>query len=91
VPGLLLVLLPFAEAVLSFERGMLVKAHRTTPISVAVGVQLVVTTAAFVLLVLVLKVVGALAVGPALTAGYAAGIAVLLSVRSAVAPKKKPG
>ncbi len=59
VPGMLLVLLPFIEAVLSYQRGVLVKAHRTTPISVAVAVQLGVTTLVFVLMVLVLKTVGA--------------------------------
>ncbi len=88
VPGALLVLLPFSEAVLSYERGILVKAHRTTPISVAVAVQLAVTTASFVLMVLVLRIVGAISVGPSLTAGYAAGLAVLMSgQRSAL---KKP-
>jgi hypothetical protein len=79
LPGALLVLLPLSEAVLSYERGILVKAHRTTPISAAVGVQLAVTTAAFVLMVLVLRIVGAVTVGPSLTAGYAAGLAVLVS------------
>ena len=59
LPGALLVLLPFLEAVLSYERGVLVKSHRTAPISVAVGVQLAVTTAAFAVMVLVLKTVGA--------------------------------
>jgi hypothetical protein len=80
LPGMLLVILPFVESVLSYQRGVLVKAHRTTPISVAVGAQLAVTTAAFVLLVLVLKIVGAVTIGPALTAGYIAGVAVLLLV-----------
>ena len=37
LPGALLVLLPFLEAVLSYERGILVRSHRTAPISVAVG------------------------------------------------------
>jgi progressive ankylosis protein len=78
LPGALLVFLPFAEAGQSYERGLLVKSHRTGPIGAAVGVQLGVTTAVFVLLVLVLRVVGAVSVGPALTAGYAAGLAVLV-------------
>ncbi|MGZ5424302.1 MAG: hypothetical protein ACXWH4_07095 [Candidatus Aminicenantales bacterium] len=78
LPGALLVLLPFLEAVLSYERGVLVRAHRTAPISVAVGVQLAVTTAVFVLMVLVLKTVGADSVGPALTLGYATGVAILV-------------
>jgi hypothetical protein len=81
LPGALLVLLPFAEAALSYERGLLVRSHRTTPISVAVGVQLAVTTAVFALMVLGLKTVGALSVGPSLTAGYAAGVAVLVMGR----------
>jgi hypothetical protein len=81
LPGALLVLLPFTESVLSYERGVLVRSHRTTPIGVAVGVQLAVTTAVFALLVLVLRTVGAVAVGPALTAGYAAGLAVLWAGR----------
>jgi progressive ankylosis protein len=78
LPGALLVLLPFVEAGLSYERGILVKSHRTAPIGVAVAVQLAVTTAVYVLLVLVLRVAGAVSVGPALTAGYVAGLAVLL-------------
>jgi hypothetical protein len=81
LPGALLVLLPFLEAVLSYERGILVKSHRTAPISVAVGVQLAVTTAVFVLMVLMLKTVGADSVGPALTAGYAVGVAILVMGR----------
>jgi len=80
LPGALLVLIPFIEAILSYQRGVLVKSHRTGPISVAVGVQLGVTTAVFAVMVLVLKIVGAVTVGPALTAGYAAGVAVLLVV-----------
>ena len=78
LPGALLVLLPFLESVLSYERGVLVRSHRTTPISVAVAVQLTVTCAIFALMLLALKTVGAVAVGPALTAGYAAGVAVLV-------------
>jgi len=81
LPGALLVLLPFTEAVLSYERGILVKAHRTAPIGAAVAVQLGVTTAVFALLVLVLRTIGAVSIGPALTAGYAAGLAVLLLTR----------
>jgi hypothetical protein len=84
LPGALLAALPFFESRLSFERGLLVKAHRTTPISTAVGVQLAVTTAVFALMVLILKIRGALTVGPALTAGYAAGVAILASVRRTV-------
>jgi progressive ankylosis protein len=81
LPGALLVLLPLTEAVLSYERGVLVKSHRTAPISVAVGVQLAVTVAVFSLMVLVLRTVGAVSVGPALTAGYIAGVAVLITGR----------
>jgi len=81
LPGGLLVLLPFLEAVLAYERGVLVRAHRTPPISIAVAVQLAVTTAAFAVLVPGLGVVGAAAAGPALTAGYAAGTAVLMLSR----------
>ena len=81
LPGALLVLLPFAEAVLSYERGVLVKAHRTAPIGAAVAVQLGVTIAVFALFVLVLRAIGAVSIGPALTAGYAAGMAALLLKR----------
>jgi hypothetical protein len=86
VPGMLLVLLPFIEAVLSYQRGVLVKAHRTTPISVAVSVQLGVTTLVFAIMVLVLKTAGALSIGPALTAGYAAGVAVLAARSGIIHP-----
>ncbi len=81
LPGALLILLPFLEAALAFERGVLVRSHRTAPISVAVGVQLGVTTAAFAVMVLMLKTVGAVSVGPALTAGYVAGVLVLVFTR----------
>ncbi len=83
LPGGLLVLLPFLESVLAYERGVLVKSHRTTPISVAVAVQLAVTAAVFALMVVGLRTVGAVAVGPALTAGYVAGAAVLVLTRGA--------
>jgi hypothetical protein len=81
LPGVLLVLLPFLESVLSYQRGVFVKAHRTAPISVAVAVQLAVTTAVFTLMVLGLKTVGAVSIGPALTAGYLSGAAVLVFTR----------
>jgi hypothetical protein len=96
LPGAFLVVLPFLEAVLSYERGILVKSHRTNPISVAVGVQLAVTTAAFGLMVLVLKTVGALSVGPALTAGYASGVVILVigrrrtPLKAAASPTSSP-
>ena len=80
-PGALLIALPFLESVLSFERGILVKSHRTAPISAAVGVQLAVTIAVFSLMILVLKVNGAISVGPALTAGYAVGAGLLVAIR----------
>jgi hypothetical protein len=90
LPGALLVLLPFLEAVLSYERGILVRSHRTAPISVAVGIQLAVTTGAFVLMVLVLKTVGAVSIGPALTLGYATGVAILVMGRRGTPAKAVP-
>lgn len=81
LPGALLVLLPFLESALSFERAILVRSHRTTPISVAVAVQLGVTAAVFTLLVFLLKTVGAVAIGPALTLGYVCGLGVLILSR----------
>ncbi|MCX6572007.1 MAG: hypothetical protein NT006_11435, partial [Candidatus Aminicenantes bacterium] len=78
LPGVLLVLLPFLESVLSYQRGVFVKAHRTAPISIAIAAQLAVTTAVFTLMVLGFRTVGAVAVGPALTAGYIAGAGVLV-------------
>jgi hypothetical protein len=81
LPGALLILLPFLEAALAFERGVLVRTHRTAPISMAVGVQLGVTTAVFAVMVLMLKTVGAVSVGPALTTGYIAGVLVLVFTR----------
>jgi hypothetical protein len=86
LPGCLLVLLPFLESVLAYQRGVFVKAHRTAPISAAVAVQLAVTTAVFALMVLGMKAVGAVAIGPALTAGYVAGTAVLVFSLRAAAP-----
>jgi hypothetical protein len=83
LPGVLLVLLPFLESVLSYQRAVFVKAHRTAPIGIAVAVQLAVTAAVFTLMVLVLKTVGAVAIGPALTAGYLTGAAVLVLTHGA--------
>jgi hypothetical protein len=81
LPGGLLVLLPFLESVLAYERGILVKSHRTAPISVAIAAQLAVTIAAFAVMILGFRTVGAVAVGPALTAGYVAGVGVLVLTR----------
>ena len=81
LPGVLLVFLPFLESVLSYQRGVFVKAHRTAPISIAVAAQLAVTAAVFTLMVLGFRTVGAVAVGPALTAGYIAGAGVLVFTR----------
>jgi hypothetical protein len=81
LPGCLLVLLPFLEAILSFQRGVLVRSRRTAPLGVAVAVQLAATTAVFALTVLVLRMAGAAAVGIALTAGYAVGNAMLYVLR----------
>ncbi|MCJ7488446.1 MAG: hypothetical protein MUQ25_20085 [Candidatus Aminicenantes bacterium] len=83
LPGGLLVLLPFLESILSYERGIFVKAHRTAPIGLAVAVQLALTAAVFTLMVMGLKTIGAVAIGPALTAGYAAGTVVLVLMRRA--------
>jgi hypothetical protein len=90
LPGVLLVLLPFLEAVLSYQRGVFVKAHRTAPISVAVAAQLAVTAAVFALMVMGLKTVGAVAIGPALTAGYLTGAAVLVLTPNAGTPPGRP-
>jgi len=76
-PGILLVPLPLLEAILAFQRGVLVRTDRTAPISVAVAGQLAATMAAFALGVLGLGLAGAIVVGPALTLGYLAGNAVL--------------
>ena len=81
LPGALLVALPILESFLSFERGVLVKAHRTAPIGVGVGVQLAVTIAVFAFMITGLRITGAISVGPAITAGYAAGVVLLVSVR----------
>ncbi len=51
-------------------------------VRLAVGVQLAVTTAVFTLMVLGLKTVGALSIGPSLTVGYVAGVAVLAKIRA---------
>jgi hypothetical protein len=60
---------------------MLVKSHRTAPISVAVAIQLAVTAAVYALLVLAFNLVGAVTIGPALSLGYLAGAVVLILTR----------
>jgi len=77
LPGILLVMLPLLEAILSFQRGVMVRTHRTAPISVAVAAQLAATTAAFALGVHGLGLAGAIVIGPALTLGYLASTIVL--------------
>ena len=91
LPGVLLVLLPFIESVLSYQRGVFVKARRTAPIGIAVAVQLAVTAAVFTLMVMGLKTVGAVSVGPALTAGYLSGAAVLVLTRGGSSRQGWPG
>jgi O-antigen/teichoic acid export membrane protein len=90
-PGAFLVLLPVLETYLSYQRGLLVKAGRTRPISLAVAAQLTLTTAVFLLLISGLKTVGALAVGLALTAGYVAGNVVLYLLRGKRGGLRLPG
>ncbi len=90
-PGAFLVLLPLLETYLSYQRGLLVKAHRTRPISWAVAAQLSVTTAVFLLFISGLKTVGAMAVGPALTAGYLSGNIVLYLLRGKRGSLRLPG
>ncbi|MEN6312419.1 MAG: hypothetical protein ABFD80_12880, partial [Acidobacteriota bacterium] len=81
VPGILLVFLPLLETAQSYQRAILVRAHRTRPISAAVAVHLAVTTALFALCIFVLRMPGAPTIGIALTAGYAAGNVVLAALR----------
>jgi hypothetical protein len=87
-PGGLLVFLPLLETGLAYYRGVLVKAHRTAPIGLSVAVQLAVTSAVFSFVIFGTRMSGALSVGIALTAGYAAGNAVLFFVsrKPAAAP-----
>ena len=57
LPGRLARPPPLPKAVLSYQRGVFVQAHRTAPISVAVAVQLAVTSLVFALMVMSLKTV----------------------------------
>ncbi|MDD8026433.1 MAG: hypothetical protein PHI34_07955 [Acidobacteriota bacterium] len=84
LPGCLLVLVPLLEAVLSYQRGVMVKTRRTGPVGIAVGAQLGATIAAFAAGLAFVPVPGVLLVGPALTLGYFAGNAALLFLRRLV-------
>jgi len=77
LPARLLILLPFLEAVLGYQRGALVRAHDTNPVAAAVVAQIVVIVAAFWLTVVPLGMIGAVAAGLAQTAGYLTGNATL--------------
>lgn len=81
VPGILLVCLPLLEAFQSYQRALLVREHRTRPISAAVAVHLAVTTVLFTLCIFVLRWPGAATIGLALSSGYAAGNVVLAAFR----------
>jgi len=73
LPGRLLVILPFLEAVLGYQRGALVRSHDTNPIAAAVVAQIIVIVAVFGLTVGPLGMIGAVAAGIAQTAGYLTG------------------
>jgi hypothetical protein len=90
LPGSLLVLLPFLESVLSYQRGVLVKTGRTGPIGTAVGAQLAATTAAFAAGLALWRGPGVLVVGPALSLGYVAGNAFLYLLRGKRWPIRTP-
>lgn len=81
VPGMLLMFLPFFEALQSYQRALLVTSNRTGPVGTAVAVLLTVTTAVFSLCIFVLRMPGAATIGPALTSGYAAGNVALAVMR----------
>jgi len=91
LPGGLLVLLPFLEAFLSYQRGVLVKTGLTNPVGIAVGAQLAATVAVFAFGLAALRGPGALIVGPALTLGYIAGNALLYLLRGKRWPVRTPG
>jgi progressive ankylosis protein len=72
-PGRLLILLPLLEAVLGYQRGILVRARKTDPIMAGVVAQIGVIVGVFWLTVGPLGLIGAMAAGIAQTAGYLAG------------------
>ncbi len=90
LPGCLLVLLPILEAILSYQRGVQVKAGQTGPVGIAVGAQLAGTVAVFAAGLAVLRGPGALIVGPALTLGYVAGNLFLYLLRGKRWPVRTP-
>jgi len=73
LPGRLLVLLPLLEAILGYQRGVLVQARKTKPIVAGVVAQIGVIIMAFWVTVVPLGLIGAVAAGIAQTAGYLAG------------------
>ncbi len=77
VPARIMVLIPALEALISFERGVLVKTHRTWPVMTSVAAQVAIVSAALVATVFGLRMVGATAAGLSLIAGYAAAALVL--------------
>jgi hypothetical protein len=73
LPGRLLVILPLLEAILGYQRGILVRARMTNPIVAGVVAQIGVIVGTFGLTVGPLGFIGAVAAGIAQTAGYLAG------------------
>ncbi len=76
-PARIMVLIPALEAMISFQRGVLVKTHWTWPVMTSVVVQVAIVAAALTATVIALRMVGATAAGLSVLAGYAAATLVL--------------
>ncbi len=78
LPTILLIPLPFLSAVLSLERGILIKARRTRPITLATATEVTCMAAGFVLVVEAFGWVGVNAAATASLVGRVAAVSILV-------------
>jgi hypothetical protein len=78
VPTIILIPIPLLSVILSYQRGILVVAHVTGPITLATAIEVVVVVVGFPLLSWQLGMVGVTAAAAALLAGRLAGVLYLV-------------
>ncbi len=78
IPVQIMAIVPALEVLMSLQRAVLVKAHRTGPITLATAIELMVLYAGLTLAIDYYDLVGALAAGLAIVAGRLAGYLVLI-------------
>jgi len=76
-PARVMVALPFLEALMSFQRGVIVRARKSWPIVTSTASQIFVVCLTLWVMIAPMKMIGALAAGMSTVFGYAAGVVIL--------------